>query len=333
MAAESNSAVIGICDDCVHHVVVTAPSVAAARAHLCGALHFALAHGGADDASALLWAPARDFALELRPLSPQAAAAAEEGGIAEVAWRVADLECARAALRARGVHFEYRVRTPGPYFGAYPSLLIPGSEGAGYNIALFASDAAAFVPPPPAGQQQAQAAPAVLPDLGVGAFDHYTIIVADAARSLRFHTEALGFTFSKTIEVNTGSAPEGKYDMLNHVCFLPHSVTRVLVITQGYTPDSIFCKLLTKYGEFVHHVAHQVPDVDAAFATLRANGIELTNGHVSNDYVTGLRQLFISRKHASYFIELIARVNSTSKEGDFTQHNMADLVSGMDNYL
>ena len=62
--------------------------------------------------------------------------------------------------------------------------------------------------------------PAGLP-LALGALDHYTLIVQDAAAVAAFHVEVLGFRPLRIQRVNAGSAPAGSHDMLNHVLELP----------------------------------------------------------------------------------------------------------------
>ena len=84
--------------------------------------------------------------------------------------------------------------------------------------------------------------------LNLGRFDHYTLIVPNAEECTRFHIEVLGFEWVRKQLVNAGSAPEGKYDMLNHLLHLPGDKSRTLVITEGLTDNSIF----RKYHERQH---------------------------------------------------------------------------------
>lgn len=174
--------------------------------------------------------------------------------------------------------------------------------------------------------------PALSLPLPLGAIDHYTLIVEDAAASARFHEEVLGFRPLRIQRVNAGSVPEGAFDMLNHVLEIPSSPGRVLVITEGLTEDSIFRRYLTKYGAGVHHVAYEVPDLDRAVEALRGAGVGLTSERVLRDPLTGLRQVFLNREHGGYFIELLERTKSASV-GVFTNHNMAALAHTMVSYL
>jgi catechol 2,3-dioxygenase-like lactoylglutathione lyase family enzyme len=168
--------------------------------------------------------------------------------------------------------------------------------------------------------------------LDLGALDHYTLIVEDAAAVARFHAECLGFEPLRVIRVNAGSAPEGEHDMLNHVMRLPGSASRVMVVTEGLTEASIFRRFLRQHGPGVHHVAYEVADIDAALVALRAAGIRTTSEGVLNDPLTGLRQIFIAREHGGYFIELIERT-ARAAAGNFTHDNMAGLARTMLSYL
>lgn len=174
-------------------------------------------------------------------------------------------------------------------------------------------------------------APSRLP-LTLGALDHYTLIVADAAEVARFHTDVLGFELVRVQKVNAGSAPEGEFDMLNYVLQLRSAPGRVLVVTEGLNPGSIFHKYLKQYGPGVHHVAYEVPDIEAAHRTLLRAGYRLTSEAVLHDPLTGLRQVFIAREHGGYFIELLERT-ALARGGAFTQHNMAALARTMIGYL
>jgi methylmalonyl-CoA/ethylmalonyl-CoA epimerase len=168
--------------------------------------------------------------------------------------------------------------------------------------------------------------------LKLGPIDHYTLIVEDAAAVAKFHTDFLGFEPLRIQLVNAGSAPPGEHDMLNHVLQIPGTSRRVLVVTEGLTETSIFRRYLRAHGPGVHHVAYEVPDLDAALKTLRQEGIKTTSPEVLRDPLTGLRQIFLSREHGGYFIELIERTNQAAS-GNFTNDNMAGLARTMLSYL
>lgn len=165
----------------------------------------------------------------------------------------------------------------------------------------------------------------------VGELDHYTLIVEDAKAVARFHCDVLGFKHLRIQELNAGSAPEGENDMLNHVLQAPLDGP-IVVITEGLTDDSIFCRYMRSYGPGLHHVAYHVEDLDAAVERLRNMGVETTSSEVLRDPLTGLRQIFIRKQHAGYFIELIERTEE-APYGNFTDDNMARLAQTMTSYL
>ena len=136
--------------------------------------------------------------------------------------------------------------------------------------------------------------------LQLGELDHYTLIVRDAKAVADFHVEVLGFRPSRIQLVNAGAAPPGEHDMLNHVLWLPGSTEKVLVVTEGLTPDSIFSRYLEAYGAGVHHVAYAVDDIERSLEELRARGVGTTSDEILRDPVSGLRQT--RREHCGYFL-------------------------------
>jgi catechol 2,3-dioxygenase-like lactoylglutathione lyase family enzyme len=168
--------------------------------------------------------------------------------------------------------------------------------------------------------------------LSLGRFDHYTLIVPDVQASTRFHMDILGFGWVREQKVNAGSAPEGEHDMLNHVLHFPGDPSRVVVITEGLTEDSIFSKYLAAHGPGIHHVAYTVDDLAGAFAKLEAEGIPMTSSRIVHDPLSGLRQVFLSREKTGYFIELIERTEA-AEEGTFKEDNMAELANTMKSYI
>ncbi len=171
-----------------------------------------------------------------------------------------------------------------------------------------------------------------IPSLQLGPIDHYTIVVPDAEASARFHVEMLGFEFVRIQKINTGTAPQGEYDMLNYIVQIPASPGRVCVITEGLTEASVFCQYMKKYGPGIHHIAYQVPDLEQALQTLRRCGYKTTSDEILQDPLTGLRQVFIAREYAGYFIELLERTEA-AQGGVFTDHNMSALAHSIVDYL
>ncbi|RJV00064.1 MAG: VOC family protein [Candidatus Poseidoniales archaeon] len=171
-----------------------------------------------------------------------------------------------------------------------------------------------------------------LPPIELGEFDHYTLIVEDARAVAEFHINKLGFKPARIQMVNAGSAPDGEYDMLNHILWLPGSDEKVVVVTEGLTEESIFYRYYWTYGAGIHHVAYTVDDIDETLEKLREHGVETTSDNILQDPVSGLKQIFLDREHCGYFIELIER-NETSGAGEFVEDNMSALANTMEGYL
>ena len=174
--------------------------------------------------------------------------------------------------------------------------------------------------------------PGLSPSLQLGTLDHYTLIVPDAAASTRFHMEVLGFGWVREQLVNAGSVPPGQYDMLNHILHLPGDPSRVMVITEGLTEESIFRRYMKQNGSGVHHIAYRVKDLEFAFNSLQKKGIRLTSDRILTDPVSGLQQFFIAKEYAGYFIELIERTDRI-EDGEFVEDNMSGLARTMESYL
>lgn len=168
--------------------------------------------------------------------------------------------------------------------------------------------------------------------------DHYTLIVPNAKAVSDFHVHVLGYQFKRIQLVNAGSAPKGKYDMLNYVLAWPNDPERILVITEGLTENSIFKRFMGKYGQGIHHIAFEVDDMDDTFGLLQQAGIPMTSDKILNDLLTGLKQVFLDNKHTGVFVELIERPtensgSQASEAGFFTHDNMAGLAQTMTNYI
>lgn len=168
--------------------------------------------------------------------------------------------------------------------------------------------------------------------------DHYTLIVPNAKNVSDFHVNLLGFHFLRTQLVNTGTAPQGKFDMLNYVLAWPKDLNKVLVITEGLTATCVFNQYMQKFGQGIHHVAFQVSSMPESFAFLTQKGIRMTSDRIMDDPLTGLKQVFLDNKYTGVFIELIERNFQTfdsnaDLSGFFTHDNMAGLANTMVNYL
>lgn len=162
--------------------------------------------------------------------------------------------------------------------------------------------------------------------------DHYTLIVADGQAVSDFHTRALGFTLLRIQDVGTQDPAESTQAMRNYILALPGPPGRTCVVTEGLAEESIFSQYMRKYGPGIHHVAYSVADLQAAVDALRAAGVKFTSPEILRDPGSGLRQIFIERQHAGYFVELIERTEE-AQGGYFASTNMSRLVQTMASYV
>lgn len=173
------------------------------------------------------------------------------------------------------------------------------------------------------------------PKLKLGVLDHYTIIAVNAEKSCEFHVNFLGFKFKSIKLINTGSANENEYDMINYILTLPDNPDIFCVITEGLNEETVFRKYLKKYGEGIHHVAYCVDDITHEWAVCNEQKIITTSDEVIIDPVSGLKQFFISREMSGYFIELIERIpeHELQNTEDFTEENMKRLSDSIRKFV
>lgn len=173
------------------------------------------------------------------------------------------------------------------------------------------------------------------PLLELGPLDHYTIIAEDAQRACDFHVQVLGFHYLRTQNINTGTAPAGDVDMINHILAVPRMPGVLCVITEGRTEATVFRRYLRQHGEGIHHVAYQVSHLAEKFETLRLAGVHFTSPDILRDPLSGLRQVFIGREHTGYFLELIERTETPPQRDEvyFVDNNMSCLAKTMEPYL
>ncbi|KAI0337698.1 Glyoxalase/Bleomycin resistance protein/Dihydroxybiphenyl dioxygenase [Trametopsis cervina] len=280
---------------------------------------------------------ADDPTLSISPASPNATLA--DTGL-HIFFAVTNLAKTRKVLEQDGFAFAVKSRDD---IGEV--IQLDGAQ-VGYPIG-FVQGRGSSVPvglPAPFNSQST-----ALGNVGVKQLDHYTLIVPDANIVKRFHEEYMGYTHLRTITLNAGSAPKDEDDMLNHVLALPNDSQRVLVVTEGLNPASVFSRLLErKHRPYVHHIAMQVSDVSAAFENVRAAGWGTTSDTISHDMLSGLRQFFIREEEVGCFLELIERATGRRKagirdeesepgveaavQGDFKKGNMASLAQSMESY-
>ena len=99
----------------------------------------------------------------------------------------------------------------------------------------------------------------------LGRLDHVGIAVADLAAARALYEGALGLevTHEEVIE------DQGVHELLLR------AGEAYVQLVAPLTPDSPVGRFLAKRGEGMHHVGYAVPDVAAALADLRAQGVEV----------------------------------------------------------
>ncbi|HKW17209.1 MAG TPA: methylmalonyl-CoA epimerase [Terriglobales bacterium] len=88
------------------------------------------------------------------------------------------------------------------------------------------------------------------------------------------------------------------------VVMVPLGETR-LELLEATSADSFIAKFIAKRGEGLHHISMRVPDLAAAVATLKANGVRLVSDEIKTG-AGGHRYVFIHPSSASgVLIELV----------------------------
>ncbi|KAF4331969.1 glu leu phe val dehydrogenase family [Fusarium beomiforme] len=256
--------------------------------------------------------------------------APEDAGPADmglsVQFSVYSLERARGVLSTERIPFEETLLQDGS------NKLILDRELAGYPISLVQTPAREEL------DQDFSASDHVLGSIAdsTGQIDHYAAIMPESTLSRIFHEYMLGFTPVRTFTVKAGATAEID-DGLMHVMGLPSDPSRVMVLTEGLTRESVFYKLMECHnGPYIHHMALQVENVDLVFEEVRERGWETTDEEPSFDLATGLRQFFLKEEEAGCILELIGR-NLDDDEGyesgrcKFGIRNVVALARSLDN--
>ncbi|ORY00583.1 hypothetical protein K493DRAFT_312792 [Basidiobolus meristosporus CBS 931.73] len=261
-------------------------------------------------------------------ISEDPASAITDCGIDYLAFSASDIDLVTDTLKQNFVSFDLVKSHP---LWTVGGLNIPAEDrGYGFVILEDAFDVTNFhdismKPLPPLSTE---------PALAHTGIDHYTLIVDDADKVKDFHVNILGYKHINTIRLNVGTAPEGEHDMLNHVMGVPNDHHRVLVITSGLTEESVFRKLLQKKGHgFVHHIAHQVEDIEGAFEKMKASSYKLTMDQIKHDMILGLKQIFIADDYVHHFVELVERTERSNLQGTFVDDNITALAQSMNRYV
>ncbi|HYL79047.1 MAG TPA: methylmalonyl-CoA epimerase [Bryobacteraceae bacterium] len=104
---------------------------------------------------------------------------------------------------------------------------------------------------------------------GAGKFkiDHLGIAVRSLDTALEFYRDQLGLEVSLRETVAAEKV---------NVAMLPLGQPRIELL-EATEPDSVIGKFVDKRGEGLHHVAIQVPDLNAAVERLKSKGARLLN--------------------------------------------------------
>ncbi len=97
--------------------------------------------------------------------------------------------------------------------------------------------------------------------------DHLGIAVRSIDDALRFYRDQLGLSLASRETVVTEEV---------HAAMLPAGGPKIELL-EPTSSDSVVGRFLEKRGEGLHHVALNVPDLDAAVARLRESGVRLLN--------------------------------------------------------
>ena len=99
----------------------------------------------------------------------------------------------------------------------------------------------------------------------LGRLDHVGVAVADLAAARAFYEQVLGLevTHEEVIE------DQGVHELLLS------AGDAFVQLVAPLSPDTPVGRFLARRGEGVHHVGYAVPDVAAALADLRAQGVEV----------------------------------------------------------
>jgi LAO/AO transport system kinase len=124
--------------------------------------------------------------------------------------------------------------------------------------------------------------------------DHLGIAVKSIAEARKFY-EALGMAVE-----HEETVPHERV----HTAMLPVGESRVELL-QATDEQSTVAKFIAKRGEGLHHIALQVPDIDAAFAQLRQQGVRLASDTIQRG-AGGHRYFFVHPASAGgVLVELV----------------------------
>ena len=95
--------------------------------------------------------------------------------------------------------------------------------------------------------------------------DHVAILVSDLDAAVKLYRDVYGLPEPEIEVVPTEQV---------RVAIFGHGAGRIELVSPA-TPDSPMAKTIAKRGEGLHHVCLEVPDIEQAMASLRAQGAPL----------------------------------------------------------
>ncbi len=125
--------------------------------------------------------------------------------------------------------------------------------------------------------------------------DHIGIAVRSIDESLKLYCDALGVEPSRRVVVELEKV---------EVALLPLGEPR-LELLEPSSDDSVIARFIDKRGEGLHHIAVQVPDLEAAVGRMRAGGAQLVTDQIQIG-TEGYRYVFVHPKSTGgVLLELI----------------------------
>jgi methylmalonyl-CoA/ethylmalonyl-CoA epimerase len=115
--------------------------------------------------------------------------------------------------------------------------------------------------------------------------DHVAILVSDLDAAIRLYRDVYGLELAEVEEV-----PSEKV----RVAIFGHGAGRIELVSPS-SPDSPMARAIEKRGEGLHHVCLEVPDIEKAMASLRAQGAPLLDD-VPRPGAGGARVAFVHPK-------------------------------------
>jgi methylmalonyl-CoA epimerase len=132
----------------------------------------------------------------------------------------------------------------------------------------------------------------VLPQLKL---HHIGVAVSSIDDALALYEDALGLTPTTRVAVAAEQV---------NVAMLPLGEPRIELL-EATSPDSPIARFLTRRGPGVHHIAIEVPDLEATVARLKASGRRLVSDEIRQG-AEGYRYVFVHPSGASgVLLELI----------------------------